>query len=268
MYPGLPANKPLEAEYSEKLEVGYRWYDSHRVRVCARRARRIPRECRFGVRARVGVPSVPVRAWFVVHFVQLHGACYRGARCELHGHEHGQLGGRGGTGRVTLSWRQLEGAMRWMSVCVCVCVHHPVRIVRQVSQLYIGFPDGAAEPPMQLRGFVKVQLAPGASASVGFSLTQKVRAGCASIRGWLVMRLCTCVRTGRTRSSCGACCAPHRTSPSGISLYTRGFHSTASSACLLAPPRVTSGCLEEWLCESAMLPALCGSVCVAGTVCL
>jgi beta-glucosidase len=30
-YPGLPASDPLDANYTEKLEVGYRWYDAHGV---------------------------------------------------------------------------------------------------------------------------------------------------------------------------------------------------------------------------------------------
>jgi len=30
-YPGLPADNPTVAEYSERLLVGYRWYDAHGV---------------------------------------------------------------------------------------------------------------------------------------------------------------------------------------------------------------------------------------------
>ncbi|GII04448.1 beta-glucosidase [Planobispora takensis] len=39
-----------------------------------------------------------------------------------------------------------------------------------VPQLYLQFPRGAAEPPRQLRGFAKVRLAPGESATVTFRL--------------------------------------------------------------------------------------------------
>lgn len=40
----------------------------------------------------------------------------------------------------------------------------------EVAQLYLGFPASAGEPPRQLRGFAKVQLAPGQSRQVGFTL--------------------------------------------------------------------------------------------------
>lgn len=44
----------------------------------------------------------------------------------------------------------------------------------EVAQLYLGFPAAAAEPPKLLRGFEKVKdLAPGASASVTFTVTEK-----------------------------------------------------------------------------------------------
>jgi hypothetical protein len=35
-YPGLPVDNPVEAAYSEKLQVGYRWYDSNKVCACVR----------------------------------------------------------------------------------------------------------------------------------------------------------------------------------------------------------------------------------------
>ena len=37
-------------------------------------------------------------------------------------------------------------------------------------QLYLGFPASAGEPPKQLKGFEKVQLAPGAKTTVQFKL--------------------------------------------------------------------------------------------------
>lgn len=41
----------------------------------------------------------------------------------------------------------------------------------EVAQMYLGFPQAAAEPPKLLRGFEKVyDLAPGASASVSFTV--------------------------------------------------------------------------------------------------
>jgi beta-glucosidase len=43
----------------------------------------------------------------------------------------------------------------------------------EVPQLYLGFPDEAAEPPKVLRGFQRVYLDPGQSKIVSLTLTQK-----------------------------------------------------------------------------------------------
>ncbi|KAH9892098.1 glycoside hydrolase superfamily [Xylariomycetidae sp. FL2044] len=43
----------------------------------------------------------------------------------------------------------------------------------EVAQLYVGFPAAAGEPVRQLRGFEKVALEPGASATVKFELTRR-----------------------------------------------------------------------------------------------
>lgn len=43
----------------------------------------------------------------------------------------------------------------------------------EVVQLYLGFPPSAGEPPIQLKGFSKVFLAPGASEKVTFTLTDR-----------------------------------------------------------------------------------------------
>jgi beta-glucosidase len=40
----------------------------------------------------------------------------------------------------------------------------------EVAQLYLGYPESAGEPPKNLRGFAKLTLAPGASASVELNL--------------------------------------------------------------------------------------------------
>ncbi|HJY72008.1 MAG TPA: fibronectin type III-like domain-contianing protein, partial [Streptosporangiaceae bacterium] len=40
-----------------------------------------------------------------------------------------------------------------------------------VAQLYLGDPSGSGEPPRQLAGFQRVDLAPGASAQVSFTIT-------------------------------------------------------------------------------------------------
>ena len=42
----------------------------------------------------------------------------------------------------------------------------------EVAQMYLGFPAEAGEPPKQLKGFKKVMLAPGASATVDFPLSE------------------------------------------------------------------------------------------------
>ena len=43
----------------------------------------------------------------------------------------------------------------------------------EVAQLYVGFPDSADLPPKQLKGFERVELAPGASQTVVLALTTK-----------------------------------------------------------------------------------------------
>ena len=43
----------------------------------------------------------------------------------------------------------------------------------EVAQLYLGFPATAGEPPKQLKGFSKVQLAAGASQAVTFALDDR-----------------------------------------------------------------------------------------------
>eukprot|EP00656_Telonema_subtile_P028639 TRINITY_DN3119_c0_g1_i4.p1 TRINITY_DN3119_c0_g1~~TRINITY_DN3119_c0_g1_i4.p1 ORF type:complete len:751 (+),score=132.63 TRINITY_DN3119_c0_g1_i4:134-2386(+) len=46
-------------------------------------------------------------------------------------------------------------------------------VASEVAQLYLSFPQAAGEPPRMLKGFSKVQLAPGSSASVSFGLTAR-----------------------------------------------------------------------------------------------
>ena len=43
----------------------------------------------------------------------------------------------------------------------------------EVAQLYVGFPESAATPPRQLRGFEKVALAVGETKTVGFELMRR-----------------------------------------------------------------------------------------------
>ena len=43
----------------------------------------------------------------------------------------------------------------------------------EVAQLYLAFPKASGEPPLQLKGFAKVELEPGVSATVKFPLTDR-----------------------------------------------------------------------------------------------
>merc|ERR1712046_539850 len=43
----------------------------------------------------------------------------------------------------------------------------------EVAQLYLGFPESAAEPLKVLRGFHKVYIQPGSTSSVEFALSQR-----------------------------------------------------------------------------------------------
>ena len=43
----------------------------------------------------------------------------------------------------------------------------------EVAQLYLGFPAASGEPPKQLKGFTKIQLAPGASTTVTLPLNDR-----------------------------------------------------------------------------------------------
>ena len=43
----------------------------------------------------------------------------------------------------------------------------------EVAQLYLSFPPNAGEPPRQLKGFKKIELAPGASATIDITLTPR-----------------------------------------------------------------------------------------------
>ena len=59
----------------------------------------------------------------------------------------------------------------------------------EVVQLYLCFPASAGEPPKQLKGFEKVQLAPGESATVHFKLTpQDLSVWDVQTHAWSVVR--------------------------------------------------------------------------------
>ena len=44
---------------------------------------------------------------------------------------------------------------------------------KEVAQLYVGFPEDAGEPPKMLKGFNKIQLQPGESSTVEFTLRDR-----------------------------------------------------------------------------------------------
>jgi beta-glucosidase len=57
----------------------------------------------------------------------------------------------------------------------------------EVAQLYLGDPSAAGEPPRQLKGFQKVNLKPGQSATVHFTLdTHDLSYWSDSANGWVV----------------------------------------------------------------------------------
>ena len=43
----------------------------------------------------------------------------------------------------------------------------------EVPQMYLAFPASAGEPPLQLKGFTKVSLAPGQTAPITFTVTDR-----------------------------------------------------------------------------------------------
>lgn len=108
-YPGLPASNPVNAYYTEMLEIGYRYYQSHNVNP----------KFAFG-----------------------HGLSY-----------------------TTFSYTNLQVSGREVTFDV---TNTGDRTGYEVPQMYLRFPVEAGEPPQQLKGFTKIQLAPGNTATVSF----------------------------------------------------------------------------------------------------
>eukprot|EP01065_Artemidia_motanka_P050031 TRINITY_DN8468_c0_g1_i1.p1 TRINITY_DN8468_c0_g1~~TRINITY_DN8468_c0_g1_i1.p1 ORF type:complete len:787 (+),score=185.23 TRINITY_DN8468_c0_g1_i1:59-2362(+) len=118
------------SEYSEKLEVGYRWYAAHPDTI----------------------PAFPFG----------HGLSY-----------------------TTFVYAALRVAGRSVT---CVVKNAGSVHGAEVAQLYLRFPEHAGEPPMQLKGFEKVSLAPGQAAQVAFTLNDRdVSIWSTSARGWEVV---------------------------------------------------------------------------------
>ena len=107
---------PTYANYTEGLEVGYRWYDAHGV-----------------------APA----------FAFGHGLSY-----------------------TTFGYAGLSVSADDRAVSATVTNTGKVRGA-EVAQLYLRYPEAAGEPFKQLRGFQKVALEPGASATVRFALPDR-----------------------------------------------------------------------------------------------
>ena len=70
----------------------------------------------------------------------------------------------------------------------------------EVAQVYVGFPKWTGEPPRQLKGFQKVELAPGGSKRVTVSLDKRAFAYWAA-KGWRVGRGCYSIEVGGSSRS-------------------------------------------------------------------
>jgi beta-glucosidase len=115
-----PGNGTNEVDYSEGIDVGYRWYD-----------------------AKSEAPLFPFG----------YGLSYTSFRfSDLRISDAATTG----TGDVRVS---------------AVVTNTGTRTGSDVSQLYVGDPSAAGEPPRQLEGFQRVTLKPGQSAPVSFTLT-------------------------------------------------------------------------------------------------
>eukprot|EP00935_MAST-01C_sp_MAST-1C-sp1_P001927 g1927.t1 len=128
------------ALYSERLLVGYRWYNAHQAQVQA------------GAKAQQ-VQVTPAFAFGT-------GLSYASfVFSELH---------------ISTANATTGNAAASVSVSAVVANNGTKHSGREVAQLYMSFPASAGEPPKQLKGFVKTALlAPGEKASVSFSLSER-----------------------------------------------------------------------------------------------
>merc|ERR1711974_177739 len=79
------------------------------------------------------------------------------------------MGGHGLT-FTTFQYSDLKISDRSIS---CTVTNSGDRDASEVPQLYLGFPASAEEPPKQLKGFQKVNLKAGESATVTFKLSNR-----------------------------------------------------------------------------------------------
>jgi beta-glucosidase len=111
-YPGL--NDATEVEYTEKLEVGYRWYNAHGV---------------------------------TPHFAFGHGVTYTDFA-------YSDLSVHGNKVSIKLSNSGSRDGV-------------------EVVQLYLDYPAGSGEPPLQLRGYKRIAVKAGQAEKVEFDLVDK-----------------------------------------------------------------------------------------------
>ena len=71
---------------------------------------------------------------------------------------------------TTFAYSKLEASPH---VCSFTLTNNGTVIGAEVVQLYLSFPPSAGEPPRQLKGFKKIELAPGASATIDIALTPR-----------------------------------------------------------------------------------------------
>jgi beta-glucosidase len=140
-WPGVGFPGHRTSFYSERLKVGYRGYDAAGL-----------------------IPAFPFG----------HGLTY--TRFRLSGLQIAPVAGGGSTrlpSAVRASRRRLE-RVDPLRLNISLTIGNAGEVHGTATpQLYLGFPSAAGEPPRQLRGFVKVPLAPGESQRVGFGLSER-----------------------------------------------------------------------------------------------
>lgn len=140
-YPGVEVDGVLTATYTEGLFFGYRWFDAQGT------APLWP----FGESPRHARQSDVSDAAFLVALAG-HGLSYTTFKYS----NLAVSGSVSPSSNATVSF-DLSNAGAVAGA--------------EVAQLYVGFPIAAAEPPRLLRDFAKVQLAPGESRAVPFTLS-------------------------------------------------------------------------------------------------
>ena len=133
-YPGtVRSHSWQEADYSERLEVGYRWYDAERARAERRALREAGR-----ADATATVAPIPLFEFgFGLSFTEYRYAALKASAtaCSFAVTNAGEVAGV------------------------------------EIAQLYLGFPASAGLPPKQLKGFERVDLAPKQTKTVTVKLS-------------------------------------------------------------------------------------------------